>query len=278
MFKRLLTAALLVTAAGTAHAADLGKRIVKPQPYAPLPMFSWTGFHLGVHAGYSFAHDRDARTIGTSNFLGLANAGLVPTTLSAGRDGFTGGVQAGYSVDFGGFVAGFEADVSAIDNKKTSRFASPGAVALALPGGGTLSTGLTTSASSELQWLGTARARLGVAFDRFHVYATGGLAFGDVETTARVDTAAAAAFWSGSRNDTRVGYALGAGAEYAITNTIVLRGEYLYYDLGSQSTSALGNATIDALRPGNAALRGVDYITRTNVNGSVIRAGVNAKF
>ena len=42
-------------------------------------------------------------------------------------------------------------------------------------------------------------------------------------------------YWSGNPSSTRVGWTIGAGAEYAVTNNITIKGEYLYADLGSQN-------------------------------------------
>jgi outer membrane immunogenic protein len=59
------------------------------------------------------------------------------------------------------------------------------------------------------------------------VYATGGVAYGKVKTYVN------APFDEGSSlSDTRVGYTVGAGAEYALTNNVTLKTEYLYTDLG----------------------------------------------
>ena len=44
-------------------------------------------------------------------------------------------------------------------------------------------------------------------------------------------------FWNGSPSSTRVGWTIGGGVEYAITNNITIKGEYLYVNLGSKSSN-----------------------------------------
>jgi len=43
------TAVAVVMAAGSAGAADLSRPILKAPP--PIPVFSWTGWYVGVHVG-----------------------------------------------------------------------------------------------------------------------------------------------------------------------------------------------------------------------------------
>jgi len=80
------------------------------------------------------------------------------------------------------------------------------------------------------------RLRLGYAFDNFLIYATGGVAFGNVDTnfdcpSGCVDAATARYKISG----TRVGWTAGAGAEYAFTDNLSARLEYRYTDLGEKT-------------------------------------------
>ena len=78
--------------------------------------------------------------------------------------------------------------------------------------------------------------------------------------------------WYGSNSPTKTGWTIGGGAEYAITNNITLRAEYLYYDLGSQTVTATPNAAA------SAALPGVYLTTKTQFDGSIFRIGANYKF
>ncbi|MEL6299872.1 MAG: outer membrane beta-barrel protein [Pseudomonadota bacterium] len=87
----------------------------------------------------------------------------------------------------------------------------------------------------DIDAFGTVRARLGVAFDRFLVFGTGGAAFATVDVTnAGV-----------SEDDVLSGWAAGGGIEYKWNRAITLRFEYLHINLGDESFSNLLAATND---------------------------------
>jgi outer membrane immunogenic protein len=264
MKKILLTTVAMAAMTSMAHAADLPRKSV-PILAAPVPLFTWTGFYIGLNAGYGFS-DNKTETTGTPGFLTLVGPGIVPGSLNTKRDGFIGGLQAGYNVQFGAIVAGLEADIQFADMKKSAGFI----------GAPVLGTQLNTSAKSEMEYLGTVRARLGFTpVDRLLVYATGGLAYGQVKTSGSVvGVQAPALAWNGTNSDTKFGYTVGGGLEYAVTNNITIKGEYLYYDLGRSNVLAVGNAAVR----GVAALNGIDYASRTENRGSIVRAGLNYKF
>ncbi|MGL5114776.1 MAG: outer membrane protein [Beijerinckiaceae bacterium] len=247
-----------------AAAADLGQRFAKPTPVPAMPMFTWTGFYVGGNIGYGF-NDMKTETVGTPLFNTLIVPGIVPSSLKTGRDGLLGGLQAGYNAQFGAFVAGVEADVMLTTRGRNAGFI----------GNPVFGTQLRTTASADMNYLGTLRGRLGFAADRLLVYATGGLAFADVETTTGVAGVQSPGFvWAGTKSDTRFGYTVGAGLEYALTQNWSIKGEYLYYDLGTVKQFAAGNGAVR----GFAGLNGIDYASETKVRGNVVRAGVNYRF
>jgi outer membrane immunogenic protein len=265
MKKILLSTAALAAMGTVAHAADLPRRTAPAIAAPALPIFTWTGFYVGVNAGYAFS-DGGTSTIGTAGFRGLVPGGIVPGSLNTRAEGFIGGAQLGYNQQFGTFVAGIEADIQFMDAGKTARFT----------GNPVLGTQLTTSATSEVEYLGTLRGRLGFTpFDRFLVYGTGGLAYGQVKTSGSVTGVQAPGLaWNGSNSDMKFGYAVGGGIEYAFTNNLTFKTEYLYYDLGRSTFNASGNAAV----LGTAALNGVSYTGRSDTRGSIVRAGLNYKF
>ncbi|MGL4729122.1 MAG: outer membrane protein [Bosea sp. (in: a-proteobacteria)] len=268
-FRMTVAVAALASAfaTGAALAADLPSRSVAPAApvFAP-PAFTWTGFYVGANAGYGFGGGGEAKTNGTQGFSNLVPPGIAPGALKVDGEGFIGGGQIGYNYQINRFVLGLEADLQYVDNKKSSGFI----------GAPILGTQLNTSAESELRYLGTLRARLGYTpLDRLMIYATGGLAYGDVKSTGNVTGVQNAALvWNGSKSDIKFGYTVGAGAEYALTNNWTLKTEYLYYDLGNSNVAALGNGAVR----GVAALNGVDYLSRVETKGHIVRAGVNYKF
>src|SRR5215210_7989646 len=139
MKKLLLSSVALFGLTAGALAADLPRRqyvAPAPVPYVAVPVFTWTGFYVGVNAGYGFdTRDRNDDTFGFNNFgSGLSvqtNAGLAPVVPLSGfnsfgngfsnrneREGFVGGGQVGYNFQFtpgSGFVFGIEADIQYTD-------------------------------------------------------------------------------------------------------------------------------------------------------------------
>ena len=92
-------------------------------------------------------------------------------------------------------------------------------------------------------WEGSVRGRVGVAFDRFLAYGTGGIAFTGLEVVAPAVTT----------SETRAGWTLGAGLEYAFTDNVTFRGEYRYSDFGSDNYAGVAapiGVTNHALRFG----------------------------
>src|SRR3954471_6199120 len=250
MKKLLLSSVALLGLTVGATAADLPRRVA-PVPYVPVPVFTWTGFYLGVNAGWDWADRNDDPCLG-GGFTGACgftnlNALTVPSFPAGAlvpvgpvfggptfnnfgftgndnrRDGFVGGGQIGYNYQFtpgSGLVIGIEADAQYADfgrrRNNNNFFGFNGsnnvgsgvftAVAagdgLANPGLGVgAPTGLGTGALGNValfnnafnsgfngfngfdnnrnrsDFLGTVRGRLGWAFDRLLVYATGGVAF-----------------------------------------------------------------------------------------------------
>ena len=194
-FGARLKSAVLATAAlgilgGSALAADLPSR--KGPPLAPVyvpPAFTWTGFYVGLNAGYGWANN-NRNNNGGFPFVGAVPFGgaVVPfaSSGSSNNGGFIGGVQAGYNYQFGigsGFVVGAETD---IDWANINRNRNNGVVfgSFTLPQfPGTVFTPsniATSNHNNNNQYIGTVRLRAGYAFDRILVYATGGLAYGGV--------------------------------------------------------------------------------------------------
>jgi outer membrane immunogenic protein len=152
------------------------------------------------------------------------------TTNSTTRpDGIEGGLQAGYNWQSGPWVFGVEGDIDASWIK----------------GSGTCG-GLTCETKNT--WLGTVRGRLGYAIDRFMPYVTGGLAVGDIKNNIS---------GIGSASDTKAGWTVGGGLEYAFNGPWSAKVEYLYVDLGR-----------------GGAIAGSDAKFQTNI----VRAGLNYRF
>jgi outer membrane immunogenic protein len=262
MLKTSLAAASFLAFATTASAADLPRKSVAPV-FAATPAFTWTGFYVGVNAGYTWAADKNA-AIGA----GLDPSGILPANFALGRlpssialeaKGFLGGVQIGYNWQMPGsaFVLGVETDIQYSGAKKNATFRN-------------VAAGTVYDASTKLEYFGTLRARLGFAvMPQFLIYATGGLAYGQVKDSGSGGFPGAGQFVTFSSSKTRVGYALGGGAEYALTRNVSVKAEYLYYDLGK--TSGQTTPFTNYAPPTTLA------VERKNT-GHIARAGVNYRF
>jgi outer membrane immunogenic protein len=198
----------------------------------PCPI-EWTGFYVGAHAGYGFS-DFDTSLQPLPSAAAFVN--LRPTAIEADGDGFFGGIQIGYNHQFGAFVLGVENDLSGSDINGT-RTVRPIIQNNGTPFPG---TGPHITVHQETDWFGTFRGRLGFTpFCRLLLYATGGLAFGDVQYSADTEfRPTGTVHYPASFSETKVGWTAGAGAEIALNRRWSVKLEYLYFDLGDASFTA----------------------------------------
>jgi outer membrane immunogenic protein len=210
-----------------AGAADLSNYDRRQKDYdddpivVPRSYFSWTGLYLGGHLGYGW---------GSSSSINLADLGNGDAF--DGADGFVvqpfgwlAGVSVGYNWQYDNLVLGLEADLGylgAEDHQEDS-------------------LAFTTS---EYGVYGTLTGRIGYAEDRWLLYAKGGLAFANIENSAGAFTAGDFT----SLDETRTGWALGAGLEYAFQRDLSMKIEYLYMDFGEDRS---GNFDDDRFRHEN---------------------------
>jgi outer membrane immunogenic protein len=182
-------------------------------PPPPIPLFSWTGVYVGGQIGYAWGNDH----ADVLRFAPAIPAGvfLAHNTFSDSPSGVIGGAHVGYNLQINQWVLGIEGTVDGTSLKKT----------VFVP---FLANGVTETTRSEIQ--GSIRGRIGWAFDRVLVYATGGAAFGGITNTYAIPQPAF--FLSNSFATTKVGWTVGAGLEYAITDNWSVRAEYRYSDFG----------------------------------------------
>jgi outer membrane immunogenic protein len=208
--KRFLLAASVAIVAAAGGVASAAD--LGPQPYYSTPSQSMSRIYnwQGFYAGMNVGYEWGS----------VSNATPAPS-------GIAGGAQGGYNWQQGQFVYGLEGDINlsaADDTFAAYKFANP--------------------------WFGTARGRIGYAFNNVLAYATGGLAFGDLvatSTTTNVD-----------ETKTEIGWTLGVGAEYGFAPNWSAKVEYLYMDLGSRTFATTG--------------------TDNSLSASLLRVGLNYHF
>lgn len=246
-----------------AFAADLPARVTKAPPALVSPAYNWSGFYVGVHAGYTFGEDENISTTGqaAANIANVAG-GARPALVRLDREGFIGGGQMGYNWQVGpNWVFGLEADISYVDVRRDVTV-----VTAPLAGGGSLNNTFRT----HMDYLGTVRGRVGYAWDRTLLYATGGLAYADIENSVNFFGPAGQLQFTGNDRRTETGYAVGAGIEHAFAPNWTVKAEYLFYDLRDHTVNV-------AVIPGSGG-GGTGYNSRFENDGHIVRAGLNYKF
>jgi outer membrane immunogenic protein len=196
-----------MAASSSALAADLPSH--RPSPvYATAPIFTWTGFYIGADIGYAWGYNNFAVTSPGLGVFGVPGFNK--------PNGEMGGLHVGYNYQINQFVVGLEGDVTAADFNNNSTL------------GGLLNV------STRVPVEGSIRSRVGYTWDRALFFVTGGAVFGDIENNYGLIIPGVGNFGdpAGTYKKTRVGYTVGGGVEYALSDNWSVRGEYRYSDFG----------------------------------------------
>ncbi|MEY2489355.1 MAG: outer rane immunogenic protein [Verrucomicrobiota bacterium] len=233
MKKSALTSLVVLTLCGLAHAGSDSKEMKQTVATPPSCPINWTGFYLGLHAGYGWGKgDTSVDPLPTA----AAFINLAPTTFQPDVKGFLGGAQLGYNHQIGCFVFGLETDFSGTSMDGSSTL-SPIIQNNGTPFPG---AGNNITVSQDVNWMGTLRGRLGFTPTcRLLLYGTGGLAYGDVDYFGNTEFRPVGTVnYPASASETRVGWTVGGGAELALTTHWSVKLEYLYFDLGDKTITA----------------------------------------
>lgn len=200
-----------------------------------------TGFHVGVNGG-----------VATGNVAESPDFARPQASTKGGLYG----LQLGYSKQFeNSVVIGLETDIqkTGIDGSRMQNTC-----------GGCIGFSSSQTDTTELEWLGTTRLRLGYAVGRWMPYATVGLAYGSAKVTNRYDWYDSVAKVGGSNSNSMtqgaMGYALGAGLDVAIAKGWSARLEYLRTDLALSKNENSWS------------------VMKTNLISNTVRVGVNYTF
>jgi opacity protein-like surface antigen len=223
-------------------------------PPAPAP-YNWTGFFLGASAPGALWGDTNwlppDRRGGAAKFAGLLAGG--------------GG---GYNYQLGPLVIGGQAEWDWSNARGGNSFSCPGDFgAFAFTGLTTFNSLSSFGCEARVRSIFTATARIGYAFDRLLIYGQGGLAAGDIvaksvttvttltnlppaPTVVSIPTTASA-------SKTAVGWTVGGGFEFGLTQNISAKAEYLFFDLGTDTYNLA--VPIPIKRTGNIGRVGLNY-------------------
>jgi outer membrane immunogenic protein len=264
--KKLLlgSVALVALSLGTPAAFAADKRVpAYTPPPPPAPVYTWSGCYVGASAGSSTGKSQHFATSGStfSNpALGAGNAipAGTPITDSFDVSGFIGGFQGGCNWQWGVWVFGIEGDGSAT-NKSGQQFEGALVPLNAVQ--------VNWVSQTQERWLVTARARLGwTIWDRTMVYATGGAAWAKIDASEWVFAAnGTGPIRTGHlESNTRSGWTVGAGAEYAVGYGWSVKGEFLYVKFDDYTTFTTGPFAANSVSPREVKLE--DYIWRAGMN------------
>jgi outer membrane immunogenic protein len=240
MKKIALSFAILAAGAVSALAADLP--VYTKAPVAPpVVLYNWTGCYLGGNGGGVWVRKNWSRA-DTGEIMGSHDA-----------DGGMGGIQGGCNYQTGNWVFGIQGDYDWISARGSN-------IDLSQPFVQILD-------HSQIDGVGSVTGRVGYAWDRFLGYVKGGaawerdryfLSFGSLTTTpgGLISTA----------SETRSGYTVGIGGEYAFWKSLSVFLEYDFYGFGTR-TNTFTNVTTGGVQLYDIA-----------EHKSVVKAGINWKF
>lgn len=219
---------------------------------------NWSGFYVGGFFGADYG-TTDVRFPPTNDGNKVWSVGAI------------GGIQAGYNYQVNKWVFGVEGDVGATNTKgsRTCGFATgidpvthfviPGAFSPAWYG-----------CESKMDWMATATARVGYAYERTLFYVKAGAAFTNEQVNTRCITnnpavpcnnpaGVPSAGWSAGSD--RAGWTVGYGTEFDLGKNWSAKAEYAYIDFGRKTNTANDGTLIS------------DHVTQSQV-----KIGVNYRF
>jgi outer membrane immunogenic protein len=270
--KLIVSAAVALSAIigiGAASAADMAPAPTYTKaPVVVAPVYSWTGWYVGINGGGVWSNDHltsvptdpaTAGFFGPCFTLGACPRDYGPTNGSSGE---VGG-QVGYNWQMKSLVLGIEGDLQWTNINSTAAVAN----AILAPFAGT--------ATSRLDWFGTGRGRIGLlATPSWLLYATGGVAFGDLRRTFSGGFPSLGQTFFGSSNDTRVGWVVGAGSEWKFAQNWIVGLEYLHMELDSNSFSATTSGAGCTL----TGLTSCNFTVSDRFKADIVRARLSYQF
>jgi outer membrane immunogenic protein len=243
-----MTAAFAIALSAPALAADLAVKAPVYKAPPPIPVFSWTGCYVGGNGG-GLWQQKDFALSGVGVTVPGRAVAFPPVDFgSHDANSWVAGAQIGcnYQVAGTGWVFGIQADYDWTDASGSHLD----------PFGG------FTTLRSHANSLGSVTGRVGYAWDRFLGYVKGGGAW-ERDDYDWLITGTGFAFASGS--ETRGGWTVGVGGEYAFTDWLTGFIEYDHYDFG---TRTVGLSTVTPV------FVNFDIKERKDV----VKAGLNVRF
>lgn len=220
-------------------------------------LHSWAGYHVGINIGTQFNSSNQSLNV-NDPLQSLSGQGansdqsvLLGNSVKSANHLTIGGVHMDYLLQRNSLVYGITADLMAEKCKM-----------------GSVSGSTLNDSSQEfpnyfskiqgetcLSYLSTAKGKVGKSIGNSLFYIDGGIAMGRMKSRTsavitNVGNSAASDIWTGSASKTMLGYAIGAGVQYAIDKNISIGLNLQHYDLGKSSYTAQPDTFTAADQPG----------------------------
>jgi outer membrane immunogenic protein len=226
--KKLLLVGAALLASTAVHAADMAMPVKAPAPM-PVPVYDWSGVYIGGHVGAGWSNN--AVSDPGLGFLGIILN--VPAVQNVYGSGFIGGGQVGWNYQIGRLVIGTEFDANWADLNATST-----TVFTPFGGGGGGPGPIQRALGVKTDWTATSTIRLGLARGEWLFYSKAGAAFAHNNYSDNwTPVGGGPTLFTGTGSETRVGWTVGTGLEWAFMNSWSAKVEYDYLDFGSRTVT-----------------------------------------
>jgi len=233
------------------------------------PAAAYSGWYIGGNLGGVWgdnslnAHASPGTATGPTNPIVIPPADQALINAGGGgnsnKTGFTGGVEGGYNYVAGNWLFGIETEFSALDVNESQQNNYQSTLSPAV------SYSITQRAKTN--WMWTLRPRVGVISGPWLFYGTAGIASADIKVALNYsDTRTPANVANTESSSTRTGWAGGLGGAYAFGPQWSVKGEWLYADFGSISTTASSSSGF------------VDVTSEGKVRANIFRFGMDYRF
>ncbi len=233
---------------------------------------AWSGLYLGANLGATFpkAHTTTSTVFSPVGYFATTS---VPAIAAAGNQhssssSLSGGIEGGWNWREDSWVIGLEGDATVMGATATS--SGTRIYPCCAP------TNFTVSSAVSQNWMLSVRPKIGwvLGSDDELVYVTGGWAVTEAKASFLFTDTFATAHEAATKNTTRGGFTIGAGAAYPIGDGWSVKAEYLYSDFG---TSTLAGGTLTAFTPSISFPASV-FTHTFSLRDNMVRIGVDYQF
>lgn len=223
--------------------------------------YDWTGLYFGASVGGALNTNAYSWEPNAPGFPNSAADIVTASTGSSSDKVLIAGGDIGLNWQVDQWVYGIEADygVLRLKEQRSDNLARFGFANSPL------------AQSMDIDGIATARGRLGYAFDRLMIYATGGVAFAETHYRDTITFGASGTTNAASQDSWMIAPVYGGGVEYAMTKNWIAKVSYLHTEIGATSFTSTNS---------NPALFPVSTIVHRHADASIdiVRFGLGYKF